>query len=227
MKNFRITALITIFFMLVINISCSSDDNGGNPQDDGNNDNNDGYVTAASRVISGKLQIRKADGYEYVYTDWTRGACDINLYFGVNTPDGKIGEGTINADGSFQFTLPAKVSDDNLTDALLPYGGLDISPANLQVNLVPLQAYAVYEKDGETLERHIDIIIPIESEDTYYSNKFFLEFYSADGHIKGMENDRELDMIFDKGWNISNYNYINDTRTITKSLPQDAIFYCY
>jgi hypothetical protein len=220
--------LIFVAFIAALFLSCSDDSSTNNNDDDNNNNNDSGDVTATERVISGKLQIRKADGFEYIYTDWTRGAADINLYFGVNSPELKVGEGTIDAAGNFELTLPATVKEEYLVIASFAFAGFDYSPDDLRINIVPLQAYVEYEEDGEMQERLIDCIIPIESADTYYSNKFYFEFFSDSGHIKGFEsNGREIDKEFDKGWNMSNYDYINNTRTISEQKPNDAIYYCY
>lgn len=227
MKIFSILRFSILMALSLMILSCSedSDDNNIINNNGGNNDNE--TYTAQERVITGTMKIRKIEGSEYAFTDWDRGEATLKIYIGVNDEDYKIGTGTVKSDGSVEFTLPASISGDHMTLGSLAFYSLNYSPSDLMVTVMPAKAYVTYTKDGESLERYTDCIVPSNDPYEYYSSQFFFNFYSADGSITGNIEGEEINMNCKKGWNITTYDKVNNKRIISEGLPSNAIFFCY
>ncbi len=206
----KMLALTLVFSFFV---SCSDDDNNNTVVPGGVKDAD---VVASELTVTGKLysvNILEQDNFK----EWTAGTCSMSAYVGTTIAEYKVGEGTINSDGTYSITLQKNMKGELLSRLSVLMQDLDYSPATLSKSIAPIYFYA--NIDGTETLIHIDAIDEAEGTrdiDYYYS------FFSADGHMKGDSYNfsgevliAKYDIECKKGWNlISNNNNTNDIKSV-------------
>ncbi len=207
----KMLALTLAFSFLV---SCSDDDD-ENIIIPGGNTTPEADVEATELVVTGQLfTVNMLD--PETFKDWNAGACSMSAYVGTSISEYKVGEGTINADGSYSITLQKTMKGSLMHRLSVLFKDLDYSPATLSKSLAPINFYA--DINGDLIPISIDAIDESEGTrdiDYYYS------FFSADGHFKGTSysfSGNDVIAVYDinckKGWNlISNNNNTNDIKS--------------
>ncbi len=218
----KMLALTLVFSFFV---SCSDDDDNTNNPISTNPGGTTGTIEASELIVTGKLV--GMDGYHYgTFKDWSHGACKINVYFGPNVSGSKIGEGTVNSDGTFSYTLPKSMESKNVWRVDYNYDGLSISPSDLSIAMFPAQAYVEIDGNEKIMETKI-----VDADDSQKSVPYYYYFYSADGTVTGEATNfagsvvATYDINCKKGWNLESRSTVPSKYTTPSTLPTEAKTY--
>ncbi len=105
-------------------------------------------IQATELTVNGTLQKSTSLILGAEISAWSLGECQINVYLGTNgSEEYKIGEGKVNADGTYEYTLTKSMSTANTFDVAYNLTGVVVNPSNLAASIFPAKAYVVV--DGE------------------------------------------------------------------------------
>ncbi len=220
-----VLALAVSFF-----VSCSDDNDDSNVIIPGGGGNTDptGTIEASELVVTGTLKqfdVMSTNDFN----DWDSGQCSMVAYMGVNLPEYKVGEGTVQADGSYSMTLQKSIKKEHISTLAISLNNLDVSPADLSKTIAGIYFYAVV--NGVETRIHMDAP---EGNEENRSIEYYYNFYSADGHISGTATNlsgEEVIGIYDvnckKGWNLISSNNITKKIQNEAALPSTATAYIY
>lgn len=186
-------------------------------------------IQATELTVNGTLQKSTSLILGAEISAWSLGECQINVYLGTNVSEEyKIGEGKVNADGTYEYTLTKSMSTANTFDVAYNLTGVVVNPSNLAASIFPAKAYVVV--DGEERLMFSKVLSQSEEE---FDTDYYYYFYSADGSAKGDGINFAGDLVsgFDinckKGWNLEEHKTGPSSKKTVSKLPNDAVTFIY